>query len=247
MQQMLRNGAQSATRRTDRAIVEFAQERLVFAQAGLADVANDAKVRRRIEEQYKRSAREWLVNLAQMPLTIKLHSYREAIERFYEEHQVRTATPAAKSLPEVPVLPRAGEAAIAPKTAEAVPIPRKPLTTALGYNESKPIAADNKAPPAGGGQGAGAVEGSRRKADAVTVRANEVALDVKLATTRYGGSTSAILECNTRYGGGEGEERGAVGRERGFRRQPRRARGVPLGRLAGDGDGFRSPGWPHHG
>lgn len=178
MQQYYEMVLKARDRHTDRAIVEFAQERLVFAQAGLADVANDAKVRRRIEEQYKRSAREWLVDLAQMPLTIKLHSYREAIERFYEEHQVRTAAPAAKSLPEVPVLPRAGEAAIAPKTAEAVPIPRKPLTTALGYNESKPIAADNKAPPAGGGQGAGAVEGSRRKADAVTVRANEVALDV---------------------------------------------------------------------
>ena len=191
MQQYYEMVHKARDRHTDRAIVEFAQERLVFAQAGLADVANDAKVRRRIEEQYKRSAREWMVDLAQLPPTIKLHGYREAIERFYEERQIRTVAPAAKNSPEVPALPRASEEAIAPRTVEVVPIPRKPLATALSHNGPKPLAADIKAPLAGGGEGAGAAErtgtaenldlpvvGSRRKADAVTVRANEVAFDV---------------------------------------------------------------------
>ncbi len=191
MQQYYEMVLKARDRHMDPAIVEFVQERLVFAQAGLAAVANDVRVRRRIEEQYKRSAREWSVDLAQLQMTINLHGYLEAIERFYQEHQVRSAELAAKISPEVRVTPRAVEAAIAPKAAEAVPVPRNPLATALGYNGSKPHAADIKAPPAGGGHGGATVESmdtaknfdlpvevSRRKADAVTVRANEVALDV---------------------------------------------------------------------
>lgn len=111
MQQYYEMVLKARDRNTDRAIVEPAQERLIFAQAGLA-IANDAAVRRRIESQYKKSARDWSVSLGQLPLTINLHSYREAIERFYEDRHDRTTTLTTKSAPEVHVVQRVDDAVI---------------------------------------------------------------------------------------------------------------------------------------
>ncbi len=191
MQQYYELVLKSCDRHTDRAIVEFAHERLVFANVGLAQVTNQTKVRRRIEEQYKRSAREWSIDLAHLPLTINLHGYHEAIERFYEERQVGTVEPVAKNVPELVVLPPEGGAAIASITVETPPLLTKPLATAMGLDGSRPQSANIKTTQAGGGQALEAVEltesakdsglpvgGSRRKADEITVRANEIMLDV---------------------------------------------------------------------
>lgn len=196
MQQYYEMVLKARTRDMDPAIVGFAQERLVFALAGLANVQKDAKARRRIEDEYKRSARDWSVNLGRLPPTISLHGYREAIERFYEESQVHPAAPPATSSPEIPVLPRTSEAATGQKPAGGVPIPKKPIAEALGGGERKPDTVEIKAAPAGGGHGVGAVEptgagtnpdspvgASPGEVDTVTVLASKVSLDV---TCDYG-------------------------------------------------------------
>lgn len=192
MQQYYEMVLKARDRHTDLTIVEFAQERLVAAQAGLAAVANDGKVRRRFEEQFKRSAREWSINLAQVPVTVNLHGYREAIERFYEERRdVQMAPAVAKKALEDPVLLKEGDVAIAPKPADGHLIQTKPLAAALGYDEWKPLAANLETPPTGAKQGALAAElterakhidqpvsTSRRKADVVMVHAAEITIEV---------------------------------------------------------------------
>lgn len=72
-------------RSTDPEIIRFAQERLVFAQVGLAEVAKNERRRRQLEQGYRESARDWSIDPGSLPLRVKLHRYRDSIEEFYRE------------------------------------------------------------------------------------------------------------------------------------------------------------------
>jgi hypothetical protein len=133
--------------------------------------------------------------LAQLPLNINLHGYREAIARFYEDGELQkgvvATAPAEEQAPEMPILPQQGMVAIAPQAAKAPPHPKKPLAVALGSGRTEPLPVDGKHLPGRGGHGAGEVALSNvakdsdelvgsafRKTDTIVVRTNDIALDV---------------------------------------------------------------------
>lgn len=72
-------------RSMDPVIVQFAQERLVFAKTGLARVAKKESARRQFEKEYKESARDWSVDLENLPSSVNLHRYEDSIKQFYME------------------------------------------------------------------------------------------------------------------------------------------------------------------
>jgi superfamily I DNA/RNA helicase len=158
--------------KTLREIVMFVQERLVFALAGLANVTKDQKSRRRIEEEYRKSARDWSVDLTRLPQSINLHRYREVIDRFYEDH---TTAPIAGDAVKVPILPREDGTS---RDVEALPFQTKPLAEML----KKPLATMGKSVPGSMADIEKSFDpldnGKHRNPDKVTVRANEIMFDV---------------------------------------------------------------------
>lgn len=125
-------------RTTDIEIVQFAQERIVFARAGLANVTKDVKLRARLEKDYKESARKWSISLSNLPLRINLHPYQASIDRFYQVQGQLTAA-AEEQIQPSPVKPQAarpgtGSVPVLPSTGAPTlpPITQRPLAAALG-------------------------------------------------------------------------------------------------------------------
>jgi hypothetical protein len=139
MQQYYELVLKARDRTTDLEIVGFAQERIVFARVGLANVTKDMKLRARLEKEYKNSAREWSIALSNVPLRINLHSYQASIDRFYQE-QGQLAAAA-----EEPVLTSRVKSNAAPLGTDSVPVlgstgtpplppvTQRPLAVALGH------------------------------------------------------------------------------------------------------------------
>lgn len=122
-------------RSTDLEIVRFAEERIVFARVGLASVTKDAKLRARLEKEYKESAREWSISLSNVPLGINLHRYQVSIDRFYQEQ----GQPAVAS--EEPVLRRSVEPNAAPPRMDGVPVMASTDMPPLPPVTKRPLAA----------------------------------------------------------------------------------------------------------
>lgn len=75
----------ACNRLTDPKILQFVRERLVSAKRGLAEITKDERAQRRIEKEYRESAREWSINAESVASSIKLNAYRDSIDRFYRE------------------------------------------------------------------------------------------------------------------------------------------------------------------
>ncbi len=135
MQQYYELVFKARDRTTDPEIVQFAQERIVFARVGLASVTKDAKLRARLEKEYKESARDWSISLSNLPLRINLHSYQASIDRFYQEQEQPAAT--AKE----PVLPNSVEPDAAPSSPDGMPVLQRTGAPSLPPVTQKPLAA----------------------------------------------------------------------------------------------------------
>ncbi len=137
MQQYYELVYKARDRTTDLEIVRFAQERIVFARVGLANVTKDVRLRARLEKEYKESARDLSINLSNVPSRINLHPYQASIDSFYQE-QEQPAAPAVVPVLPTPVKPKAAPPGtdgvpVLPSTGTPTlpPVTRRPLASAL--------------------------------------------------------------------------------------------------------------------
>lgn len=178
-------------RATDPEIVRFAQERLVFAQAGLAAVAKNDRARRQIEKEYKESARDWSVDLGSLPQSVKLHRYRDSIEQFY-----RDLAPLAGGVTEEPHVMHEEKAApdaekeqlngtelrLDPRAPATPPLSRKPIAAALRdvgrTANASTVAMPEKAETVPQQADRGAEAARERPADLIVVSSGTLAFEV---------------------------------------------------------------------
>lgn len=188
MQQYYELVLNARDRNSDPAIIKFSKERLVHSQMKLAEVTNDSKARRRIEDKYKRFAREWSIDLSDLPPTFSLHGYREAVESFYGERRFSSVAAIDKSVPGVPSLPSADDLATSPSI-DQPPSPMKPIAAALKIANLESVLENRKAlsveeaptrskPVKTTQDPTLSVGDPRRNADALTIRANGITFEL---------------------------------------------------------------------